>query len=90
MKKQHTGKCFFCKKVKWLVAYIQAIGYTCRQCIITLNFDNRESKRHKIEGNLPNCDQCVAAMINGVFCHESGCPNMCKVWDGKRKRWIEQ
>lgn len=21
------------------------------------------------------CDQCVAAMINGVFCHEHGCPN---------------
>jgi hypothetical protein len=21
------------------------------------------------------CDQCEAAMINGVFCHESGCPN---------------
>lgn len=21
------------------------------------------------------CDQCVAAMINGVYCHETGCPN---------------
>lgn len=25
-----------------------------------------------------NCDQCVAAMINGVFCHETGCPNIKK------------
>jgi hypothetical protein len=21
------------------------------------------------------CDQCQASMINGVFCHETGCPN---------------
>ena len=21
------------------------------------------------------CNQCEAAMINGVFCHEMGCPN---------------
>ena len=24
------------------------------------------------------CDQCNAAMINGVFCHETGCPNARK------------
>ena len=28
------------------------------------------------------CDQCVAVMINHVFCHERGCPNL-------RKRWID-
>ncbi len=22
------------------------------------------------------CDQCVAVMINGVYCHEHGCPNV--------------
>lgn len=22
------------------------------------------------------CDQCVAVMINGVYCHEHGCPNI--------------
>jgi hypothetical protein len=27
------------------------------------------------------CDQCEASMINGVFCHERGCPNMGKVWE---------
>ena len=26
-----------------------------------------------------SCDQCVALMINGVFCHETGCPNQHKV-----------
>ena len=24
------------------------------------------------------CDQCEALMINGVFCHEIGCPNQHK------------
>jgi hypothetical protein len=24
------------------------------------------------------CNQCEAAMINGVFCHETGCPNINK------------
>ena len=24
------------------------------------------------------CDQCEAMMINGVFCHEQGCPNQGK------------
>jgi hypothetical protein len=25
-----------------------------------------------------NCNQCEALMINGVFCHETGCPNSRK------------
>lgn len=29
------------------------------------------------------CDQCVAVMINGVYCHEHGCHN------AKRKRRAE-
>jgi hypothetical protein len=24
------------------------------------------------------CEQCVACMINGVFCHEIGCPDSWK------------
>lgn len=30
------------------------------------------------EKNARGCDQCEAAMINGVFCHETGCPNARK------------
>lgn len=34
------------------------------------------------------CDQCQAFMINGLLCHESGCPNTHKKYvDGK---WISQ
>jgi hypothetical protein len=34
-----------------------------------------------------SCDQCTALMINGVFCHETGCPNSRKVYrDGE---WVK-
>ena len=26
----------------------------------------------------PRCDSCEALMINGIYCHESGCPDMWK------------
>jgi hypothetical protein len=26
-----------------------------------------------------SCDQCQALMINGVYCHETGCPNTRKI-----------
>ena len=33
-----------------------------------------------------SCDQCEVLYINGLFCHETGCPNQKKVWqDGE---WI--
>jgi hypothetical protein len=35
------------------------------------------------------CDSCEALMINGVFCHEQGCPNQHKVWDPDRQEWIK-
>ena len=35
------------------------------------------------EVNASGCDQCAATMINGVFCHETGCPNQ------KRKNRFE-
>ena len=40
------------------------------------------------EENDNSCDQCVATMINGTFCHETGCPNQRKVKvDGV---WVDQ
>ena len=27
-------------------------------------------------------------MINGVFCHETGCPNSRKTWDADRQEWL--
>ncbi len=36
------------------------------------------------------CDQCEAAMINGIFCHEHGCPNACKRYEPAGDVWITQ
>lgn len=34
------------------------------------------------------CDQCAASMINGVFCHETGCVNGRKTWLEDRQEWV--
>lgn len=35
-----------------------------------------------------SCDQCVAVMVNGVYCHETGCPNSRRVKvDGE---WVDR
>ena len=34
------------------------------------------------------CDQCSAAMINGIFCHEQGCPNTGARYDRDAGEWV--
>jgi hypothetical protein len=34
------------------------------------------------------CDQCQQIRINGVACHEAGCPNSNKQWDSGREQWV--
>ncbi len=34
------------------------------------------------------CNQCEFLFINGVGCHETGCPNERKDWDKDRDEWI--
>jgi hypothetical protein len=34
------------------------------------------------------CDQCQMLSINGVACHETGCPNSRKTWDADRGEWL--
>jgi hypothetical protein len=41
-----------------------------------------KAKREKV-----SCDQCSMISINGVACHESGCPNQRKTWVGGRG-WV--
>jgi len=37
------------------------------------------------------CDQCSALSINGIACHELGCPNRQKAIEAKRQReWEEE
>ena len=42
------------------------------------------------EINPVRCDQCEALMINGVFCHETGCPNVNARYDADSGEWIKQ
>lgn len=37
-----------------------------------------------------SCDQCQMLSINGVACHEIGCPNMNARWDVEDEMWIRQ
>ena len=37
-----------------------------------------------------HCDQCSMLMINGVACHETGCPNQGSRWDAGSECWIKQ
>jgi hypothetical protein len=37
-----------------------------------------------------HCDQCELLMINGVACHETGCPNSGARWDKDGREWVRQ
>ncbi len=34
------------------------------------------------------CNQCNSAYINGIFCHETGCPNTNSRYDAEDEVWI--
>jgi hypothetical protein len=36
------------------------------------------------------CDQCSMMSINGLACHEQGCPNDRARWDAEEERWVKQ
>lgn len=37
-----------------------------------------------------SCDQCQMLSINGVACHETGCPNTNARWDVENQCWVKQ
>jgi hypothetical protein len=37
-----------------------------------------------------HCNQCAMMAINGVACHETGCPHMGARWDAESECWIAQ
>lgn len=47
--------------------------------------DEEEETRERI-----TCDQCELLAINGICCHETGCPNMGSRWDAENREWIKQ
>lgn len=35
----------------------------------------------------PKCNQCDSTTVNGVYCHESGCPNQDKKYNHESESW---
>lgn len=49
-----------------------------------------ETAPEETEAPRMKCNQCEMLSINGVACHETGCPNMRKTWiDGEWIRFLE-
>jgi hypothetical protein len=36
----------------------------------------------------PKCNQCGSLYIQGIYCHETGCPNTHKIWDEDLEEWV--
>lgn len=57
-----------------------------------------EASRRVIQDHKPDelaafysrCNQCEALIINGVFCHEIGCPNTRSRYDAESGEWVKQ
>jgi len=69
-----------CKTVSWPES--DAVPEDAEDCYYYVSI------RYSLPGRIA-CDQCSAASINGVFCHETGCPNSRKTWDPERGQWIK-
>jgi hypothetical protein len=52
----------------------------------------KECLAEKVKGaqHPPKCDQCDSAYINGVYCHEHGCPNRNKYYDFETEEWVRE
>lgn len=35
------------------------------------------------------CDSCRLLSVNGIPCHQTGCPNSGARWDGNLKKWVK-
>lgn len=46
--------------------------------------ENEYRKRTRVR---ISCDQCQMLSINGMACHEHGCPNSSKVWE--QGEWVK-
>jgi hypothetical protein len=49
-----------------------------------MNTPDSKPKRVRV-----HCNQCEMLMINGVACHETGCPNSGAQWNEDRQAWVK-
>lgn len=53
-------------------------------------WDDLEIRHFISTSQIPKCDQCDSLVINGIYCHEGGCPNVDKEYSFEEKRWIKK
>lgn len=53
-----------------------------RRSLQKRGFDTTKSYKNGVVA--PRCSQCVALVINGTACHETGCPNARRADRGRR------
>lgn len=69
-----------------IVAYTNGWVYKIRDTFETLPCWRREEIRREDM----HCDQCEMLSINGVACHETGCPNSHSRWNAAEQCWVKQ
>ena len=70
--------------------FLKKTGY-CKAEIF-FNWDNRYGTPDRVKEyrlNPPKCDCCDSATINGVYCHERGCPNINRKYNFREEYWEE-
>jgi hypothetical protein len=60
-----------------------SIGKYYHEQRVTRIKENEDYKNAK-----KRCDQCNPLVVNGVFCHETGCPTQHKKWVEDRQEWV--
>jgi hypothetical protein len=55
-----------------------------------MNLSHLKSEHYKMSAHKMHCDQCEMLSINGVACHERGCPNTNSRFDSESGDWIKQ
>jgi len=80
-----------CRLGHYKLDWIEANGTVHAGCHIVA-WDEIKRIASDIEEYEPRirCTQCQMLSINGVPCHETGCPNSNKVWSIEENDWIEQ
>lgn len=80
-----------CRLGHYQINHISADGTVRAGCHV-VTWPEIESIAEDIEDYEPliKCNQCMMLSINGVACHETGCPNSNKQWSVEDNDWIEQ
>jgi hypothetical protein len=78
-----------CKLGPYQISRISAEGTVTAGCH-TVTWPEIERVQEQIDGYQPTvkCDECQMLSINGLPCHETGCPNSRRIWDEDEQSWV--